>query len=126
MSYKTLISKGDIMRRIYSEDELRKIDSATPMHSWKEFPPIDHVMNYNEPNTYGKLDNLNEVAKERGIVLYHEPKIAWADFNNLTYAIATLKLLVTNHGDPEDMQAFEAIKEYIEFDKIKEDENSNV
>jgi len=44
----TIVSKGDLMKLVYSEEELRNIDSAIPANVWDEYPPIKHVMNYNE------------------------------------------------------------------------------
>ena len=63
------ISKGDLMKLIYTEKELKQIDPATPMETWEEHPPINHVMNYNSRVLLGKLENLFEIAEERGINL---------------------------------------------------------
>ena len=63
------ISKGDLMKLIYTEEELKNIDPATPMETWKEHPPINHIMNYNNRVLNGKLENLFDVAEERGIDL---------------------------------------------------------
>ena len=65
---KERLSKGDLMRLIYSKEELTAIDSAIPMQVWETHMPVCHVMNYNGNNRiYGELQNLFEVAKERGI-----------------------------------------------------------
>ncbi len=61
------MNKGELMKLVYSEDELRAIDSATPMSTWEEFPPIDHVMNYNEQRIFGKIENLFDEGVERGV-----------------------------------------------------------
>lgn len=87
----TLVSKRDLMKKVYTEDELGRIDTATPIHTWKEFPPNDHCMNYNAPFTYGKLDNIEEIAKERGVKLFHEVKIAFPHFDTITEAMEILR-----------------------------------
>ena len=63
------ISKGDLMKLIYTEEELKNIDPATPIETWDECPSIHHVMNYNSRILMGKLENLFDVAEERGINL---------------------------------------------------------
>ena len=59
-------NKGDFMKYVFSEGELPHIDSATPMDSWENYPPLLHVMNYNI-SSFGTLQNLFEVAKSRGL-----------------------------------------------------------
>jgi hypothetical protein len=63
----TVVSKGDLMKLVYNKEELRSIDSAIPTNMWDEYPPIKHVMNYNENRIFGKIENLFEVAEARGI-----------------------------------------------------------
>lgn len=87
------------MRKVYTEEEYNRIDSATPIHTWKEFPPIDHCMNYNEPNTYGKIDNIEEVAEMRGIKLFHRVKIPFVHFETIKECFEKLYDENTDHGD---------------------------
>ena len=56
------MSKGEIMQLVYSKEELRNIDSAIPLSTWKSHDSSIHVMNYNE-NRLGSLENLFEVAQ---------------------------------------------------------------
>lgn len=63
------MNKGEMMRKVYSTEELRNIDSALPIQYWKLVDIAIHVMNYNEPNTLGKVENMEEIAKKRGINL---------------------------------------------------------
>ena len=67
MNHEKIVSKGDLMTIIYSEKELRNIDSAIPIQLWEEYPPIRHVMNYNESTIFGNCENLFEIATQRGI-----------------------------------------------------------
>lgn len=60
-----LETKGDLMKAIYSQDELRNIDVALPRDTWDKVDTFLHVMNYN--NSLGRLENMLEVAYERKI-----------------------------------------------------------
>lgn len=60
------MNKGEMMRKVYSERELRSIDSAIPQQLWREINTVIHVMNYNN-NNMGSLENMEEIALERGI-----------------------------------------------------------
>jgi hypothetical protein len=77
------MNKGQMMKAVYTAKELRNIDSAIPMAYWDGKNPdiqVDsaiHVMNYNEPTPYGKLENMEEVAKERGIDLIAANSSPW-------------------------------------------------
>ena len=64
---KERLSKGDLMRLIYSKEELTAIDSAILMQVWETHMPVCHVMNYNNGGAFGTLENLFIIAKERGI-----------------------------------------------------------
>jgi len=66
------MNKGQKMKLIYSDEELRHIDSAIPIGLWHKIDTSIHVVNYNEPHRYGKLQNLETEAASRGIDL---PKI---------------------------------------------------
>ena len=63
------MNKGELMQAVYSKEELRNIDSAIPMELWKKVETYSHVMNYNEPNRQGKLENMYDIAKQRNITL---------------------------------------------------------
>ena len=63
------MTKGEIMKLIYTEQELKNIDTATPMTTWLTHEPAEHVMNYNDITLSGTLENLEEVAKHRKINL---------------------------------------------------------
>lgn len=60
------------MKAVYTAEELKNIDSAIPIELWDEHPTFNHVMNYNEPNRMGKLENMFEVADQRNIKLEHQ------------------------------------------------------
>jgi hypothetical protein len=78
-------SKGDLMKAVYTEEELRHIDSALPIAYWDGKDPTiqvdtaSHVVNYNPPNSWGVLENMHLIAKARGI------KIEWISANDYTY-----------------------------------------
>lgn len=126
MKFRTMISKGDIMRKVYSEEENGRIDSSTPVHTWAKYPPIDHVMNYNEPNTYGKLENIYEVAEERKVQLFHQPKIWWKDFENIKYAFEKIDELIKESGNSDHEYAMEALKDFFDFKDIPKEEPSKI
>ena len=73
------LSKGDLMKLIYSEKELKAIDSAIPMNVWETHMPVCHVMNYNGNGVFGKLENLFDVAKERGIDVSEYEHLKYTD-----------------------------------------------
>lgn len=68
------MTKGQLMKLVYTKDELRNIDSGVPREIYMQpgFNSWCHVMNYNEPNRMGKLENMEEIAKERGIKLPYQ------------------------------------------------------
>lgn len=57
------------MAIVYTKEELNHIDSAIPIEYWGKIETYNHVMNYNEPNRMGKLENMYDIAKERNITL---------------------------------------------------------
>lgn len=65
--------KGDLMKAVYTEQELRSIDSALPIAYWDgknkhiQVDTATHVVNYNQPNSYGVLEDMMLVAKQRGL-----------------------------------------------------------
>jgi len=65
-------SKGDLMRALYTADEYRNLDSALPIAYWDGKDPniqvntATHVVNYNEPHSFGKLENMMLTARARG------------------------------------------------------------
>ena len=67
------MNKGQLMKLVYSEEELRNIDAGLPIEYWKGPNKLDntywYVMNYNEPNRMGKLEDMRVIAKERNIVI---------------------------------------------------------
>lgn len=63
------MTKGEIMKKIFTDEELRSIDSAIPHGS---VPPNDsffYVMNYNKNKIFGELLDMREEALRRGITL---------------------------------------------------------
>jgi len=64
-----LMTKGQIMKLVYTTEELRNIDSAIPMGCWDKIDTSVHVMNYNPPFSMGKLENIITEACSRGVNL---------------------------------------------------------
>ncbi len=62
-----IVSKGDLMKLVYTKEELRRIDSAIPIGMWETHPPIKHCMNYNDGSVFGTCENIFEIAEKRGI-----------------------------------------------------------
>ena len=64
------MNKGDLMKLVYSQKELRNVDSAIPKEMWDKVDTSIHVMDYNESslgsivNLYDKLPLKYEVGKE--------------------------------------------------------------
>ena len=61
------ISKGKIMEIVYTREERNKCDSALPQDYVTRvqellpcFNTFNYVYNYNEPHTYGAMDNIFE------------------------------------------------------------------
>lgn len=83
------MNKGEMMNIVYSAGELRNIDSAIPIAYWDgkdksiQVDPAIHVMNYNKPY-HGVLQNMEVIAKERGIELYpkEKPKLNKVQFKD--------------------------------------------
>jgi hypothetical protein len=64
-------NKGELMRLVYSEKELRNVDSAIPMSLWGDIDTAIHVYDYNT-NSFGDLVNLERLAEKKSI------KFKWA------------------------------------------------
>lgn len=62
------LNKGEMMKLLYTQEELRHIDSALPMHYWKKLNTYWYVMNYNH-NRMGALEDMRVVALQRGVDL---------------------------------------------------------
>ena len=64
-------NKGDLMRLVFTKEELRNVDSAIPIECWKDVDTTITVMDYNDRNEcnrcFGKLTNLLELAYAKGI-----------------------------------------------------------
>ena len=58
------LSKGELMKLVYTEEELRRVDPDLPIECWKELDTSIHVMDYNEPHCNGKIVNLVEKYEE--------------------------------------------------------------
>ena len=61
------MKKGELMKLVYTQKELRSIDSAVPQPLWDKINTSIHVMNYNNSGAFGDLENLYKVALKRGI-----------------------------------------------------------
>ena len=57
------MTKGDLMKLVYSTEELRQIDSALPMEYWSTLNTYYYVMNYNSGN--GVLEDMREIGKDQ-------------------------------------------------------------
>tara|TARA_B100001245_G_C22580548_1_gene288616 strand:+ start:178 stop:429 length:252 start_codon:yes stop_codon:yes gene_type:complete len=77
------ITKTELMKLIYTEEELKHISIVTPQETWEEHPQINHVMNFNDRVLNGKLENLCEVAKERDISIPYTKYIKFLTDNHL-------------------------------------------
>jgi len=60
-------TKGDLMKAVYTPDELRNIDAALPIEVWDEVDNYLTVMNYNNSGWAGTLENMLEIAYQRNI-----------------------------------------------------------
>jgi hypothetical protein len=67
-----MVGKGEIMNLVYAEEERRKIDSALPQdyvnriqEILPSFDTFFHVFNYNEPHTFGAMDNILEAMHHK-------------------------------------------------------------
>ena len=76
------LSKGDLMKLVFTKEELRNVDSAIPVELWKELDTSIHVVDY---NIGGKIVNLVEKygamqlekwkKEEEEVILKNERKI---------------------------------------------------
>jgi hypothetical protein len=64
------LTKEEIIKIVYNEDEFKAINSVTPEVTWEEFPPLDHVMNYKERRIFGKIENIYEVGIQKGLIKF--------------------------------------------------------
>lgn len=69
--------KGDLMKLVYTEQELRNIDAAIPMELWQEVDTATHVMNYNDKGAFGELEDMEVIAEQRNI------KFEWSNIKAL-------------------------------------------
>lgn len=74
------------MKLVYTEQELRSIDSAIPIAYWDGKDPsiqVDtaiHVMNYNDNGPFGELENMEVIAEQRNI------KFEWSNIKALHHS----------------------------------------
>lgn len=62
------MNKGQLMKKIYTEEELKNIDSAIPSSMWSSLDSTSFfVMNYNKNRIFGELEDLRVVAENRKI-----------------------------------------------------------
>ena len=59
------MNKGELMKVLYSKEELRHIDAGIPKECWKGRNTYYFVMNYNDSGAFGKLEDMRDIAKER-------------------------------------------------------------
>jgi hypothetical protein len=64
-----IMTKGELMKLIFTEKELGNIDSAIPIELWDKIDTSIHVVDYNRG--HGVLTNLITKAAERGVDLKH-------------------------------------------------------
>jgi hypothetical protein len=62
-------NKGEVMKAVYTADEIGNIDSAVPIQYWKVLDTNDHVTNHNDNGMFGKVECLSDMAVDRGIRL---------------------------------------------------------
>lgn len=62
------MNKGDLMKLVFTEDELRNVDSAIPMNLWNKVNSSIHVMDYNQSSAFGTLVNLYKKAMQKNII----------------------------------------------------------
>lgn len=63
------MNKGDLMKLVYTEAELRNVDSAIPIELWNEIDTSIYVMDYNNNGPFGKLVNLMDRLREQSAVI---------------------------------------------------------
>lgn len=63
------MNKGELMAMVYTEAELRNVDSAIPIEYWNIIDTSIHVMDYNNNGPFGKLVNLMDRLKEQNKIL---------------------------------------------------------
>ncbi len=71
------MTKGELMKSVYSKEELRNIDCAIPMEYWETHETYWHVMNYNNGN--GVLQDMRVIAEKRFIIINQMVKICVID-----------------------------------------------
>lgn len=65
------MTKGDLMKKVYTEEELGNVDSTIDIRDLQELQKKDknarfwYVMDYNDSNVFGKLTHLGERYKEK-------------------------------------------------------------
>lgn len=74
------MTKGEMMKKVYTEEELQKIDTGIPLELSLGIDTAIHVMNFNN-SIFGKLENMEEVAKKRNIPLGYIVPLAVIDFS---------------------------------------------
>ena len=95
------MTKGDLMKIVYSEEELRYIDSAIPMEYWKTLETYYHVVNYNNKGL-GVLEDMRIVAKERFIIINRMASVCVIDSSVLGLFLYS----VDEKWDSETIEAY--------------------
>lgn len=75
------MNKGQLMKLVYTEKELRNIDAGLPKEYWDgknkdiQVDTYFHVMNYNHNRPFGKLEDMREIAKERSVDIGYQQNL---------------------------------------------------
>jgi len=64
------MTKGDLMKAVYTKEQLRHVDSAIPVQLWDKIDTSVHVVDYNAG--HGELVNLITRAATQGINIKEE------------------------------------------------------
>ena len=94
------MTKGDLMKLVYSKEELRQIDTAIPMEYWSTLNTYYHVMNYNIQN--GKLEDMRIVAEKRFIIINEKVPLCVIDVS----VTAVFLYHVDEQWDCETIEAY--------------------
>lgn len=113
-----------MMEAVYTSEELRKIDIEIPKEYWKTHKSEIHVMNYNESQFIGKLENIQELYNSGVRVV----KIKFEGIDNWNRPVFKHVDSSQRYGDVNNLFSYEPNEsKFKEFMKLwKEDPKKHI
>jgi hypothetical protein len=95
------MNKGDLMKLVYTKEELRNIDSDIPRDMWDQVDTSTHVMNYNKNKLGGNLESMMHKKTIDGrIIVKFSQWLCSLHFGKYPNGITAMYLKDLENGEP--------------------------